>query len=141
MPEGWAGKHVAVPKLYPSEFRDNVVRVARNREPGGTIEQIAKDFGVHPMTLQRWLQRSKIESGSASGVTLKDDAELGHRLLADEAAEAEEVMAERTASSNGWFSACGKPTRGKGRRPGPPGHDDLCAVIAEDVPDPARVRR
>lgn len=86
------------------------------------------------------MQRSKIESGSASGVTLKDDAELGHRLLADEAAEAEEVMAERTASSNGWFSACGKPTRGKGRRPGPPGHDDLCAVIAEGVPDPALVR-
>ncbi len=29
-----------VPKPYPSEFRDDVVRVARNREPGVTIEQI-----------------------------------------------------------------------------------------------------
>ena len=32
-------------KPYPQEFRDDVVRVARNREPGATIEQIAKDFG------------------------------------------------------------------------------------------------
>lgn len=44
---------VAVPEPYPSEFRDDVVRVARNREPGVTMEQIANDFGVHPMTLQK----------------------------------------------------------------------------------------
>ena len=44
-------------------------------------------------------------------------------------------MAERTAwritSSNGWFSAFGKPRRSKHRRPGPPVHDDLCAVTDE----------
>ncbi|WP_413353905.1 DDE-type integrase/transposase/recombinase [Microbacterium sp. 1P06AB] len=38
-------------------------------------------------------------------------------------------MAERTAwricRDNGWWSAFGKPRRGKGRRPGPPVHDDL----------------
>jgi len=43
-----------VPKPYPREFGDDVVRVARNREPGVTVEQIAKDFGVHPMTLFKW---------------------------------------------------------------------------------------
>ena len=31
-----------MPKPYPSKFRDDVVRVARNREPGVTIEQIAR---------------------------------------------------------------------------------------------------
>ncbi|KJC62829.1 integrase [Agreia bicolorata] len=66
----------------------------------------------------------------------RDDPEFGHRLLADEAAEAGEVMADRTAwriaSSNGWFSAFGKSKRGKSRRPGPPVHDDLCAVVDED---------
>jgi transposase len=36
---GW--KDVAVPRPYPREFRDDVVRVARNREDGVTIEQIA----------------------------------------------------------------------------------------------------
>ena len=35
-----------VPKPYPKEFREDVVRVARNREPGVTIEQIAADFGI-----------------------------------------------------------------------------------------------
>ena len=30
-----------MPKPYPSEFRDDVVRVAQNREPGVTIEQAA----------------------------------------------------------------------------------------------------
>ena len=46
-----------VPKPYPQEFRDDVVRVAREREPGVTLAQIAKDFGVHEMTLTKWLRR------------------------------------------------------------------------------------
>jgi len=65
----------------------------------------------------------------------RDDPEFGHRLLADEARDAGEAMSDRTAwriaSSNGWFSAFGKPKRGKGRKPGPPVHDDLCAVVDE----------
>lgn len=66
----------------------------------------------------------------------RDDPEFGHLLLADEAREGGEVISDRTAwriaSSNGWFSVFGKPKQGKGRRPGPPVHDDLCAVIDED---------
>jgi transposase InsO family protein len=65
----------------------------------------------------------------------RDDPEFGHRLLADEARDVGEAMSDRTAwriaSANGWFSAFGKPKRGKGRRPGPPVHDDLCAVVDE----------
>ncbi len=52
-----------VPKPYPKEFRDDVVRAARDRDSGVTIEQIAKDFGVHPMTLQKWLLRTDIDDG------------------------------------------------------------------------------
>ena len=41
-------------------------------------------------------------------------------------------MAVRTGwaicSENGWWSAFGKPKRGKGKKPGPPVHDDRCAV-------------
>ena len=59
-----------------------------------------------------------------------DDPEFGYRFLADEARDAGEVMAERTAwricSTNGWFSAFGKkPKRGKSTKAGPPVHDDL----------------
>lgn len=55
-------------KPYPIEFRHDVVRVARNREPGVTLEQIAKDFGVHPMTLQKWLSRAMVEAPPATAV-------------------------------------------------------------------------
>ncbi|PBA28907.1 hypothetical protein CKJ65_25755 [Mycobacterium intracellulare] len=42
----WAAwKDVIAPRPYPREFRDDVVRVARNRDDGVTIEQIATDFG------------------------------------------------------------------------------------------------
>ncbi|MFJ1817344.1 IS3 family transposase [Streptomyces sp. NPDC088139] len=50
-----------MPKPYPKEFREDVVRVARNREPGVTLEQIAADFGVHPITLSKWLRRADTE--------------------------------------------------------------------------------
>lgn len=30
-----------MPKPYPEEFREDVVRVARNRGPGVTVEQVA----------------------------------------------------------------------------------------------------
>ncbi|MEV3915191.1 hypothetical protein [Streptomyces canus] len=36
-----------MPKPYPEAFREDVVRVARNRGPGVTVEQVAADFGVH----------------------------------------------------------------------------------------------
>ena len=35
-----------MPKPYPKEFRDDVVSVARNREPGQHLKQIAADFGI-----------------------------------------------------------------------------------------------
>ncbi len=46
---------------YPMEFRRDVVQVARNREPGVTLEKIAADFGIHPITLSTWLKRADID--------------------------------------------------------------------------------
>ncbi|MCE7001223.1 IS3 family transposase [Saccharothrix sp. S26] len=65
-----------MPKPYPREFRDDVVRVARDREPGVTVEQIAKDFGVHPMTLFKWLRQADTDEGIKPGVSRDDSAEL-----------------------------------------------------------------
>jgi putative transposase len=63
----------------------------------------------------------------------RDDPEFGYRLLVDEATGAGEPMAARTGwricSDMGWRSVFGKPKRGKATKPGPPVHDDLCAVI------------
>jgi transposase-like protein len=65
-----------VPKPCPEEFREDVVRVARNRGPGVTVEQVAKDFGVHPMTLWKWMRRADIDDGSRPGVAGQESAEL-----------------------------------------------------------------
>ncbi|WP_382466508.1 IS3 family transposase [Streptomyces noursei] len=65
-----------MPKPYPEEFREDVVRVARNRGPGVTVEQVAKDFGVHPMTLWKWMRRADIDDGSRPGTTSQESAEL-----------------------------------------------------------------
>ena len=65
----------------------------------------------------------------------KDDPEFGYRFLADEAREAGELMAERTAwricSDMGWWSAFGKKRGRNGKKPGSPVHDDLCAATDE----------
>jgi len=66
----------AMPKPYPKEFRDDVVRVARQRESGVTLEQVADDFGVHPMTLSKWLSRAAVDDGDKPGVTSGEAVEL-----------------------------------------------------------------
>lgn len=65
-----------MPKPFPREFRDDVVRVARRREPGVTLEQIATDFGVHPMTLSKWLRQAAVDDGDKPGASTSDSAEL-----------------------------------------------------------------
>ncbi|WP_223837483.1 IS3 family transposase [Streptomyces venezuelae] len=210
-----------MPKPYPEEFRQDVARVARNRGLGVTVEQVATDVGVHPMTLWTWMRRADSDDGSKPGVSSKESAELrearrriklleqenevlrraaaylsqahlpkriyplvkelagdgvpvavtcrvlklarqpyyrwldkpvadavveeayranalfgahredpefGYRFLADEARSTGAAMADRTAwricRDNRWWSVFGKK-RGRGRKAGPPVHDDL----------------
>lgn len=97
---------------YPSEFREDVVRIARGREPGVTIAQVAKDFGVHPITLQKWLRRADVEAGVKPGQTLAEGAELREarkriRLLEQE----NEVLRRATA----YLSQANLPGKGSTR--------------------------
>lgn len=43
------------------------MRVARNREPEVTIEQITRDSGVHPMTLTKWLRNAETDDAATPG--------------------------------------------------------------------------
>ncbi|WP_270410156.1 IS3 family transposase [Brachybacterium paraconglomeratum] len=65
-----------MPAPYPQEFREDVVRVARSREAGVTLAQIAKDFGVHEMTLHKWLRQADIDDGNRPGKSREDSTEL-----------------------------------------------------------------
>ena len=64
-----------VPKPYPQEFRDDVVNVARNREPGQTIKQIAADFGIAESCLRNWMRAADVENGDKPGTTTAESAE------------------------------------------------------------------
>ncbi|MFE3639139.1 transposase [Streptomyces sp. NPDC059168] len=70
-----AWRDVAAPKPYPQEVRQDAVRVARDREPGVTLEQIAGDFGVHPITLSKWLRRAETGEGARPAATSGESAE------------------------------------------------------------------
>ncbi|MGW3946943.1 transposase [Micrococcus endophyticus] len=61
---------------YPKEFREDVVRVARNREPGTRLTQIAKDFGISESCLTNWMRQAEIEAGNKPGTTATEAAEL-----------------------------------------------------------------
>ncbi|MBB5866631.1 transposase InsO family protein [Allocatelliglobosispora scoriae] len=81
---------------------------------------------AEPVTLAEYTQAWRAD---ALFDAHRDDPEFGYRFLADEAAAAGQPMADRTAwkicSSGGWFSAFARKRRGKGRKVGPPVHDDL----------------
>ena len=42
-----------MPKAFPKEFREDVIRVYR--ESDASMAQVAKDFGISPSCLKRWL--------------------------------------------------------------------------------------
>ena len=62
-------------KPYPQEFRDDVVKVARNRPDGTTLSEVASDFGIHPMTLSKWMRTAAVHAGERPGVTASESAE------------------------------------------------------------------
>ena len=101
-----------MPKPYPTEFRDDVVRVARSREPGVTIEQISRDFGVHPMTLQKWLQRAAVEDGTKPGQSRTDSAELREARKRIRLLEQENEVLRRAAA---YLSQANLPGKGSTR--------------------------
>ncbi len=63
-----------MPKPYPREFRDDVVRVARNREPGVHLKQIAADFGISESCLTNWMKTADVEDGVKPGPSAAESA-------------------------------------------------------------------
>ena len=101
-----------MPKQYPPEFRDDVIRVALNRYHEVTIAEVAHDFGIAPGTLERWLTRYRVESGEKPGLTQTENAEMRalrrrNRLLEQE----NEVLRRATA----YLSQANLPGKGSTR--------------------------
>lgn len=101
-----------MPKPYPREFRDDVVRVARDRDPGVTVEQIAKDFGVHPMTLFKWLRQADVDAGARPGTISGESVELRKARARIKLLEQENEVLRRAAA---YLSQANLPGKGSTR--------------------------
>lgn len=97
---------------YPQEFRDDVVRVARNRENGVTLEQIAADFGVHPITLSKWMRQAAVDGGSRAGTSTSESAELRELRRRNRLLEQENEVLRRAAA---YLSQSNLPGKGSTR--------------------------
>jgi transposase len=97
---------------YPKEFKEDVVRVARDRGPGETLEQIARDFGIHAITLSKWLKQADIEDGIKPGVTKDQAAELRAARQRIRRLEQEVEVLRRAAA---YFSQAHLPGKGSTR--------------------------
>ena len=93
-----AWKDVVMPKPFPKEFRDDVVRVAQNRDPEVTLAEIAKDFGVHVGTLDKWMRQARIEDGEQPGVTVSESGELRELRKRNRLLEQENEVLRRAAA-------------------------------------------
>lgn len=64
-----------MPKPFPREFREDVVRVAMNRDPGVSLRRIAADFGISETCLQNWVRQAAKETGPTSVPTGTEESE------------------------------------------------------------------
>lgn len=101
-----------MPKPYPREFRDDVVRVARNREPGVHLKQIAADFGISESCLNGWLKAADVEDGVKPGVTAGEHAELREARKRIRLLEQENEVLRRAAA---YLSQANLPGKGSTR--------------------------
>src|SRR3954471_21059538 len=64
-----------MPKAFPKEFRQDVIRVYRDSD--ASMAQVAKDFGISPSCLKRWLsidERDAARSSTGSRPVNESDA-------------------------------------------------------------------
>ena len=101
-----------MPKPFPKEFRDDVIRVAESRDPEVTLAQIAKDFGVHEMTLHKWIRQADIDDGNRPGKSREDSVELRDARKRIRLLEQENEVLRRAAA---YLSQANLPGKGSTR--------------------------
>ena len=87
-----------MPKPYPKEFRDDVVTVARRRDPKTTLKQIAADFGISESCLNNWLASADREDGIRPGPTSAELEEYRQLRKRNRLLEQENEVLRRAAA-------------------------------------------
>lgn len=62
-----------MPRRYPSEFRRQVIELARS---GTKVRQLAVTFQMSEITIYNWLKQDRIDRGEAEGATTSQQLEL-----------------------------------------------------------------
>ena len=101
-----------MPQPYPQEFRDDVARVVMGRDKNTTIAQIAKDFGVHEGTINKWIRQADIDAGNKPGNTSDESAELREMRRRNRLLEQENEVLRRAAA---YLSQANLPSKGSTR--------------------------
>jgi transposase-like protein len=101
-----------MPRPYPKEFREDVIRVARNREPGVHLKDVAADFGISESCLTNWLKAADVEDGIKPGTTAAENAELRDAKKRIRLLEQENEVLRRAAA---YLSQANLPGNGSTR--------------------------
>jgi transposase-like protein len=98
-----------MPKPYPREVREDVVRVAKSREPGVLLKDIAADFGISESCLANWMKIADVEDGLKPGTTAAENAELREARKRIRLLEQENEVLRRAAA---YLSQANLPGKG-----------------------------
>lgn len=77
-----------------------------------TIEQIAADFGVHPVTLHKWMRQADIDEGAKPGKSTSESGELREARRRIKLLEQENEVLRRAAA---YLSQANLPGKGSTR--------------------------
>ncbi|MFM8857492.1 MAG: transposase [Actinomycetota bacterium] len=76
-----------------------------------TIEQIATDFGIHPMVLTKWMRQAGVDDGAKPGTSRTESVELRELRWRNRLLEQENEVLRRAAAYLSQANLPGKATR------------------------------
>ena len=93
-----------MPKRFPEEFKQDVVRVARRGDL--TVLEVAADFDVSKESVRRWMRQADVDDGVKDGQTSTEQSELVQLRRDKRRLEMENEILRRAAA---YFAASTLP--------------------------------